>query len=1148
MALKNSLKEFVAADVPLTSSNLIEASAGTGKTYSIAILVLRLLLEKKFSIKQILMVTFTKAAVAELEERIRLFVRTALVYANNGTIEDATIIKLVDRAIGQSGQEAVIELLKEAKLLLDETSVMTIHSFCQQSLNEFAFETNQLFGSETLQDTSSLIQEEVNKFWRERITTLDPQLLGFLLKEKLEFAGKPKLSREILCQFVSQYLNGQRYIDYNPQTLYSFTLNEQKEALAKFLAIDEAEASYWEELIQEISESQIEITARCESNAYARKNLLAKVGNPEEFIQAFMVKKIPAYISTVFPDWLEKIQAAEQFQTERAALGMDVLNKIYCMLIQYAIKNINSYKEQNSVLTFNDMIVQLHKAVTKPGNEKLIEEFQKKYKAVFIDEFQDTDRLQYEIFKTAFGKGVTQEDEPILFYIGDPKQSIYAWRQADLNTFFEATHEVANRYGMNQNYRSSENFIRAMNMFFLPTDNFDTFNFGFEKDAIRYINVDSPQPNHKGVLCNGQEEEVAITIFENKLADDLYQTVCAQIIQLLENESFQIKKNGEKRRIKPSDIGVLVRTKGQGRKIKMHLAKYGIPAITIDDSKVLQTLEARYVYYLLNAFLESNPSNINKALLSPLTGYTRLEILQLDQDLEIKKFKEYGLSWQNTGIYATLMKFIVDFDVKNNLLTSLSGKGERSITNLYQLAEILHKVQESKSFSQLELIHWLKRGIEGMKLEGDEYEQRVESDMEAVEIVTIHKSKGLEYNIVFAPFLDLKSESKHNFYSFKEGGSGEYLFGISGNLTDENRILVEQQLEQENRRLLYVAITRAVYKCYISRYTHYSSNTSLIPFVAAVKENPDAPELISFSAPPEIKKGYRYSKNRNAAISEPAIAENFELNEKNWQKLSYSRLAQKAIYTPKSNTLADLTDYEYFIFKQLKKGNITGNLLHHIFENIDFSSDQLWEKHIHAALTRFMPKQLDNYQEPLMQLATEVLNTQINIGDKAFKLSEVPKEKRLNELEFDFNVPIFETRYLNSLSRAERHFTVNSFGELEGIMNGKIDLLFEHEGMFYILDWKSNFLGDSIDQYGEHYLNAAMADNNYHFQYLIYTVAVKKYLSHRLPDFDYENHFGGVIYLFIRGVRRDKSSGIFISKPALSEIEELEKVLSYAHK
>src|SRR5690606_7022822 len=190
---------------------------------------------------------------------------------------------------------------------------------------------------------------------------------------------------------------------------------------------------------------------------------------------------------------------------------------------------------------------------------------QKKYKAVFIDEFQDTDRLQYEIFKGAFG------NETVLFYIGDPKQSIYAWRQADLNTYFKASHEVDHIYGMNQNYRSSESFIKAMNLFFLPEEDFDTFYFCFKTDVINYILFDSRKPNRKVTFLTGETEEIPITIFENKLADDLYRTVSAQIIQLLSDERYQIDKQGKTRRIKPSDIGVLVRTKSQGRKIKAQL-------------------------------------------------------------------------------------------------------------------------------------------------------------------------------------------------------------------------------------------------------------------------------------------------------------------------------------------------------------------------------------------------------------------------------------------------------------------------------------------------------------------------------------------------------------------------------------------------
>src|SRR5690606_14780307 len=363
--------------------------------------------------------------------------------------------------------------------------------------------------------------------------------------------------------------------------------------------------------------------------------------------------------------------------------------------------------------------------LTKKNNEKLVAELQEKYSAVLIDEFQDTDRLQYEIFHTAFGQNTT------LFYIGDPKHSIYAWRQAELNTYFKASNEVDTKYGMNQNYRSSAPLIEAMNLFFKPSDDFDTFYYQGEKEGIVYHHVDSPG-NGKGVLLYGDKVDFPITIIESNLADERYQAVVDQIIQLLDNNDHLIERNGKKRRIEASDIGILVRSNIEGRKIKSQLAKRGIPAITIDDSKVLQSQESVYVYHLLNAFRESNIYTINKALLNPLTGYNRIEILQLDQDAELENFKRYGLLWKEAGIYVTLMQFIIDYGVKRSLLNDASGNGKRIITNIYQLIEILHKVQSSKNFSQTELINWLKRGLEGMKLEGDEFEQRIESDEKAI--------------------------------------------------------------------------------------------------------------------------------------------------------------------------------------------------------------------------------------------------------------------------------------------------------------------------------------------------------------------------------------------------------------------------------
>lgn len=1133
--------DFVALDVSLKGSNLIEASAGTGKTYSIAILVLRLILEQKLSIKEILMVTFTKAAVAELEERIRLFVRTADRRAHKEEVDDPTIKLLVDRAIASQGEEEILELLKEARLLLDETSVMTIHSFCQKTLSEFAFETNQLFGADTLQDTSSLIEDEVNRFWRERITTLDPTLLRFLKRERFGREGS-KLSRDVLKRFIETHLNGQRYIDYDPKVHYSFSEKELESVLANLLVIEEKASLFLDGLYQEVLNSTNDLIERCNTNRFAKNSLLPYIDQPEIFINNLRdkSKSKTAYVISLFPDWLEKIVEADAFQDAISISVMEVLSKIYCILIQESNLNIIRYKEKNNVLSFNDMIGQLHKSLTDRDNERLVAKLQEKYSAVFIDEFQDTDKSQYDIFQTAFGQNT------ILFYIGDPKQSIYAWRQADLNTYFKATREVQNKYSMNQNYRSSAPFIDSMNFFFHPSADFDTFYYQGEEQGISYHHVESPN-NEKGVFLKENGEEAAMTVIECTSSDERYQAVVAQIIQLLAGKDYFIEKKGHKRRIEVSDIGILVRSNRQGRKIKDELAKHGIPAITIDESKVLQSKEAKHLYYLLTAFYDSNLSTINKALLNPLTGFTRLEILQLDQDNELKNFKRYGLLWKESGIYATLMQFIVDYGVKKNLLNNVLGNGKRVITNLYQIIEILHKVQSSKNFSQLELINWLKRGLEGMKMEGDEFEQRIESDDEAIEIVTIHKSKGLEYNIVFAPFLDLQSKNNYAFCSFKDDSNGEYLFGISEYLSDEQQEMVERQLEQENRRLIYVGITRAVYKCYIARFVRGQDNSSLSPFINSIKVKIDN-KLIAFSDAMEVDKGYRYSNSTDQQLSIPSYADNFYLKESYWRKLSYSSLAKKPMYTKKPSVFNNLKDYESFIFKKLQKGNITGNLLHHIFENIDFVNNQYWDRHIHASLLRFMPKQVEDYSIWLMQLLEEVLNARIGVGNSEFKLSELSKDKRLNELEFDFNVSTFNTQILNAMSTVEHPFNVNSYGELEGVMNGKMDLFFEHKGLFYILDWKSNFLGDSLDFYSKESLNHAMIDNNYHLQYLIYTIAAKKYLEQRLAQFDYDKHFGGVIYLFIRGLRINSSSGVFALKPELSQIEKLEKVLSYSHK
>ncbi|UPK71758.1 exodeoxyribonuclease V subunit beta [Chitinophaga filiformis] len=1130
-------QDFDAGTVPLQDSNLIEASAGTGKTYSIAILVLRLVLENALSVKEILMVTFTKAAVAELEERIRLFVRHAHKASQGLEIKDDNIRRLVEEAMERNGLEQVQQQLKDAVLFLDETAVLTIHSFCQKTLNEFAFETDQLFGAEMIQDTRTLIEEEVQKFWRKYVTTLHIRLL-----EKI---WEPGMMSGITTA-LNEHMGGKRYFAYEPGKRYEIKVKEQEAWLQQLDAADDRKDAAEKELESFVKDNMDRLRTLCEGNQYAKKALLPCIDDPLQFIGVIKEKRSSAgYIAKLFPDLLERLDKVAALDEERKGIVQQVISRLYCFAIEEIAAGVKGYKKRNNLLSYDDMITNLHRSLVEKNNPRLVEVLQEKYKAVFVDEFQDTDRMQYEIFEKAFGSGT------ILFYIGDPKQSIYAWRKADIFTYFKARASVQHVYGMNHNFRSSEPFIAAMNTFFLPSPDFDTFYFSGEGNAINYIEVESPEKNTKGLLFRGEAADVPITVFNASNSNELTESVAAQVALLLRSGEYTIGNEESRRPVKPSDIGILVRTGRQGREVKAQLAKLGVPAVTVDDARVLQSEEATYLLYLLEAMLEPNRSSINRALLSPFTNLKLEDVLLLDDEITLAYFGNYKNRWQQDGIYTAMMDFITDFNVRNILLHAHTESGERVISNLFQLTELVHQIQSRKNLSMTELVSWLKRGIDGMATEGDEYEQRVESDEEAVNIVTIHKSKGLEYKIVMAPFLDFVENKHAEFFSFRDPVTGDYVGVEKKRMTEEQRSSYARQAEQENRRLLYVAITRGVYKCFVFRNnSKYYSNSTLLTFLQALIAAAPSPDIIKFEQDlplaPEQDAGRNTGSLVNTGTDAPV---RFVLKEQNWRKMSYTMLAAKADKSLKVRASQQEDPYETFIFHTLKRGAKTGNLLHFLFENINFSEDSRWEKWLTETIRRFVPGQQEVYMPMLRQLLEHVLHTDITVGGQTFPLSAVVWHKRIPEFEFDFPVSAFFPDMLNGLSDDRTSVVVRRFHEhgsheLEGIMNGKMDLFFEHEGKYYILDWKSNYLGDSPEDYTPAALSIAMNENNYHLQYLIYTLAAKKYLESRLHAFNYEKQFGGVIYCFVRGIRKGQSTGIFTSKPPLAKILQLENSLS----
>lgn len=1122
--------DFDVLTVALQGNNLIEASAGTGKTYSIAILMLRLILEKQLAVNQVLMVTFTEAAVGELQKRVREFVRLAERYANGKNIEDETIKKLVNNAIADDGNDTVHQRLKDNVWLLDETAIMTIHGFCHQTLNDYALETGQVFGTELFTESDRLLEEQINHFWRRHVTTLPPQVLNLLGFDTL---------KENLFTLVRQHIGGKQYADYEETERYSNDFGQLEPLWEK------AEKERNEKLKAFENEIQSDTFIRLIENSGAQKKTVLELTAATESGKSFVQlscnaggtlkgnKAVNAFPETIKNEIKDLYKLYNDWELQRTVF---LRSRLFCFAIQEISRALQQYLIQNRILGFDDLIKNVYNALQSPHAAELSTKLQEKYKAVFVDEFQDTDMMQYAIFRKAFAS------ETITFLIGDPKQSIYGFRKADIHTYFTARDNAGDRlYSMNTNYRSSVPMIASMNAFFRPEKDFDTFYFAGEPHSIDYMPVHSPSHNNKGALQYQGTDSTGITICTSMdTPGEQEASVANKVLEVLTDKDFQIEKNGQSRTVRPSDIGILVRKNEEGRNIKNHLAAMGIPSVIIDESRIFESPEAVDVLYIIEAVHEPNLSTIRRALMTHLIRWMDTErILKINEEKVLTLFQSYKLIWDNKGIFPAMIKLANDFSIEETF-----GKltdGDRTLTNFFQLTEVLNQAERQKKYAAPELISWLKRSIGGLRNEGDEYQMRMESDEDAVKIVTIHKSKGLEYNIIL--YANTDHSSHQPFINYRNADTGNYLMKESIRATPQEKAWKQIQEEQENRRLLYVAITRAVYKCYLFHNTQKKEKTTLGTFYNAIFAH--RTPLIAIEDKYQIESMI-YNAARTPPPRIPLYAPTFRLLQPNWSKLSYTKISWHDTIVPKERKSTFDDAYDQFIFNSLRLGAVTGNLLHELLERIDFRQDTYWEEQIKQITTRYLPVSDGNILQHIHILLEHVLHANIHLGNKAFQLKEIGMYRRMSELEFDFPLREFTLSRLNDFASNDKSVQAKHWESttVEGMMNGKIDLFFEHHGKYYIADWKSNYLGYQEDDYSKENVLRAMNENNYHLQYLIYTVAAKKYLENRIAGFDYETQFGGIIYIFLRGARANTANGIYTARPSLGKIQDLEVLIS----
>lgn len=1137
-------ERFDPAEVELQEANLIEASAGTGKTFSVALMALRLVLEKDIPIDKILMVTFTRDAAAEMELRVRAFIREALSAAQGNTAAvDPVIAGLVTRF---NNNPVAVRRLQAALVQFDKAAIFTIHGFCARVLSEFSFESFQLFRAQTLEpgEYEELLADAFNQAWREHITTLPPMVLKLFIEYNH--------TRKKMLDLVKGHLSGKQ----------------------TFLPADQVDAvNRLEQLIEDIRNREEELKATVEAridgwalNAPQLKKTGKTYLRPlleQRNVKVLYQKICTGYIDTGYikdnidPDVLAQAAALEQTKS-LFKLAINGAFSALAITCSTAVENrLRAVRTAAGQITFDDMITELYKAVcpdpANPGAVRpLATILADRYRAVFIDEFQDTDRQQYEIFSTLFQQP-DQGNPHILFYIGDPKQSIYAFRKADLQTYFRAAREVGHIYRMNNNHRSSASYINAMNDLFQPS----RFNV-FLSDQMEYYPVSTPPNRIKtgGILYKDRLLE-PLRIQQCSIKGNIYPGVVRLVRQLLYNPDFRVDTNGTTSTINPGQIGILVRSKRDGRILRKELSKKGIPAITVSDEKIFESPVAKELLYILEAVTNNTTGNINRALVTTLSGFSWEDLLSLDQDELLVHFRSFQEEWKNKGVYVFLRQYLRDIQAIRRKVQGRMVNGDRVLADTFQLMEMLHEAEVEKQYDPVELIHWLKKGIEGEFSTEDQYLQRIESDDRCVKIVTIHSAKGLEYDIVIAPFLDLVINDKWDTVQFCRDNN--YFTADKLLLDPDLRALSQLQEQQENMRLLYVAITRARYHCYLFSAANASDDSSLNRLLTNLINSKKAADDIRIysaddvdisgsclfeAAPPELTALPVNTRPATAEGEEEqaAVLPKITLRDQHWQRTSYSKLTVPHDPVPRVQTMTGPDPYDQFIFHTVRKGAQSGNLLHDLLERIDFSNAAKWPVVFKRVLKNYPGTGVKEEMDDLVyKLLDQVTGTELPGG--GFSLNTVTRNNRLSEFEFDMPLADVQFNRFPELVEGRIPIRINREKPITGILNGKIDLFFEQGGKYYLLDWKSNHLGNAAEDYSLPAMEAAMEANNYYLQYYLYCLALYRYLRNRVAGFDYKQQFGGVYYLFLRGIRTGQTTGIYYHLPKEEDLLLLEEIL-----
>lgn len=1095
--------DVLSRETKVDSNLVLEASAGTGKTFSIENLVVRLLVEGECPLKidQILLVTFTKMATSDLRTRVRDNIEkamNALEDGNAGKFDYLTPILANEERRMDSRRR-----LERALIGFDEAQIFTIHSFCYRMISEYGMDGSM---APDPQEQGRGVGEERYKqcvldYFR---TALDNDSVGGQHR-KLALSSQrgsvDQLQRE-LARIIAKGIAIETVPDH--QTLIADFQQTVKQFKDELKIEPEKLSQDLEKLIASMLKVQgydqndiLKLVALFSKDVWGEEDFELLVENGSclmEFLHPDnKKKKFPEQNSFNYPDFLEKFQ--ESFKV------LKYKNLGFARMAYDCQKLMRHQFDEEELKSFDDLLDVMSEKICNP---EFLHAVRNRYRAVIVDEFQDTDPRQWGIFKALFSP--EKSDWGNLYLVGDPKQSIYAFRQADIYTYLDAADAIGREhvYSLDTNYRSQPSLVEGLNELF--NDPFDQGWIPLPK-LQKFLDVPAVEWDKEKQNRSFSDNRSAIHFCihqsdryqETKSEDEAFFPFFVQEIQRLH------KKDGLSLR----SFAILVSDRHQANRVSAYLKKWNIPSQRqrvepISESPVIASLKE----LLFGIFHYREESALKTALGGHFIRWNHKKIETLDDDQEYAKvlavFRELEECWRTEGLSVCMEKLLYSSwihhpeTVLENILRQ--EHGEQFYADFQHIMELI--LEEPRT--QSEVLMFLEKFKFDTTRNEEDLKRRFDIGQDAVQIVTIHSSKGLEYDVVFTPGLIKRATKMDPYYAYE--GKLHFVFEKD----DERFGAYLEELDAEKMRQLYVACTRAKYRLYLPLIESkkidkqgYSSPMEL--FVQGFKKPLEqflAGSSISYTILNDVPSVLSVSEDeKSPEICAPIKV---ELSYRSISMHSFSSLAQTH-----ASELIDVPhsfEAEEKSLHTLPSGSETGTLLHRLLEEIPFSLGLQWES-IQDVIPLVEPYVKDTKYEEWINVLAEIV----------FQAVTVPFINGAALRDIDPDKCKFESEFL---------FPYDS----ESYMKGFIDLMFFHGGKYYLLDWKSNWLGKQSEDYSEQNLNQAMDQHQYFLQAEIYTHSLEKYLKliHAEP---FKDLFGGVYYVFLRGL---PNHGIKFIDPTLS--------------